>query len=862
MQTQNDSLTQLLLALFEGENNIRVPAEKELQNLCNNNYGPFLFELSKKFQDEKEDYKIRQLSATIIKNKIIEYKETWFNLDENIKEQIKNNILSALITQNINVKKAAAFSIAGICRVELPKNLWTNIFDILINASQNNNIDVKITSLITLGYIFEEFTLNNIHLNINNNTVSNLLNMYYSILTNCNPNEENNIPLLLNCLNSIRCFIPYIEAIISDNSSRLVFFNLIKGYMLNSNEKIRECAIVIFIALIEYYYKYFPNYIDVLMQTLFQIIEKDSEDNKMNCLEVLCTIGEKEINLINTTYNVTSNFYFLDKYKQQISQIILKFIITDKFNDEDYKLSKYCCLLIVYMSLCCDFSFTQDMLNYYVNNISSNDPIIKFSALNVFNSILETKDKKKIFQVIEESLPMLSDILINNQTILIVRKLIAKIMKKISKNFGVLIKNDPVLFDKFMALYFNLLKDKQPEIVFIILESINELVKQIETNEYLDTNLLSNYTKTYFDILLKLSQEINLFNPDNNIPMVALFTIGSFGGHVANDANTETFKIFNLLIEMFSNTFKINLFQNQQIRLNYQEYICMSLDNFLRNKKVLEKDVRNLFSLIMQSFQQRQEIYEEGITLVGSISSYLQGGFMKEMSTFNSYLLHGLKSTDSYSICKASISTLDEIIMYSGSDFNMYVENYLKIILIILSDNTINRDLKPKSFGIISQLYLSCPQEVFKEKYFNEIITMIGGAFDACKMDFGQEKDNIDFINYIVELKESILEAMSCIFKAVEDKGDLKFFIPYVIKTVEFINFILRDEAQLNSDIIRNSLALIANFCEDYGKDIKAILNIDLLKDTIEKWKNKMEDQDANIFLWIQKSITEVAISN
>ena len=142
MQSQNVNLTQLLFALFEGKDNIRVPAEKELQNLCINNYGPFLFELSKKFQDEKEECTVRQLSATIIKNKIIEYKDKWFNLDENIKEQIKNNILASLITPDINVKKAAAFTIAGICRVELPKNIWTNIFDTLINASQNNNIDV------------------------------------------------------------------------------------------------------------------------------------------------------------------------------------------------------------------------------------------------------------------------------------------------------------------------------------------------------------------------------------------------------------------------------------------------------------------------------------------------------------------------------------------------------------------------------------------------------------------------------------------------------------------------------------------------------------------------------------------------
>ena len=49
------------------------------------------------------------------------------------------------------------------------------------------------------------------------------------------------------------------------------------------------------------------------MQALFQIIEKDCDANRMYCLEVLCVIGEKELNIINSKYKNEQNFYFLDK---------------------------------------------------------------------------------------------------------------------------------------------------------------------------------------------------------------------------------------------------------------------------------------------------------------------------------------------------------------------------------------------------------------------------------------------------------------------------------------------------------------------------------------------------------------------
>ena len=36
-------------------------------------------------------------------------------------------------------------------------------------------------------------------------------------------------------------------------------------------------------------------------------------------------------------------------------------------------------------------------------------------------------------------------------------------------------------------------------------------------------------------------------------------------------------------------------------------------------------------------------------------------------------------------------------------------------------------------------------------------------------MDYGKEKDNIDFVDYLMELKENLLETMASIFTAVEE---------------------------------------------------------------------------------------------
>lgn len=860
MQNTPDALSQLLAASIDANQEIRNKAQQEINNLTNNNLEQFLLELSKKQASENEPNEIRQLCATTIKNIIKDSENIWLNLDKDFRNEIKNNILSTLISKDINIKKAAALCIAGICRVELSKGLWLDVFDILINASQNSDIEIKITSLITLQYIYEDVPISYIKKEI----IYKLIQNYYSLLSEKNTNDQSYLYLIRTCLQSINKFIPFMETILSDNDSRLIFFNMIKTYMVNNDEQIRIKSMQIFSDLISSFYKFFENYMDTLMNVLLQILEKDTELCKKHAIDILFSIGEIEIFLLNNPYNVAKNFLFLDKYKDKISPFLLQYIKTDNFEKEEFSLSKYCSILINIMCQCCDFSFTEIMLNYYQINIESKDPIINLSALNVFRAILGTREKQKIFHIVKKALPMLSGILVEQQTFLKVRNLLAMIMKSITNNFGFIIVKDHELFSKFMTLFLNLLNDNSIEILLPILNALNQLIKLVETNEYMPSNYLSQFAQNYFQILLNLSQKIELYNNDNNVPMNALFTLGTYGQHVANDVRTISCNVFKSLVEMFTKTLEKNAFNNDQMRLNYQEYICSSLSSFLFNKKCMEKDVKKLFGYVIQSFDDRKEIYDEGISLIGNIAIYLQRGFINEMNTFNKYLLHGLNSTNSLSICKTSLITLSEIITNCENDFNIYVNDYMNLILKILSDNTIVRDLKPRCLQIISDLLVNCRQEVFK--YFDDIMTMIGGAIQVCQMDFRAEMDTIDFINYMVELKEAVLETLGCIFNAVIEEGKTNDFIPYAKGVVEFINLILREEGQLNFDIIRNSIGIIADYCRVYGKNIKPILNSGLLKDCIEKFK-KSEEYNSNeqmkaFISWAQKCITEVLLSN
>ena len=44
--------------------------------------------------------------------------------------------------------------------------MWLNLFDVLINTSNNQNLFYQLSSIMTLSYIFEEIDINDINDNI------------------------------------------------------------------------------------------------------------------------------------------------------------------------------------------------------------------------------------------------------------------------------------------------------------------------------------------------------------------------------------------------------------------------------------------------------------------------------------------------------------------------------------------------------------------------------------------------------------------------------------------------------------------------------------------------------------------------
>ncbi len=162
----SQNFSSLLQAALSADKSKREEAEMSLSYYASNNFSEFLYKLSSELADETKPVASRQLSATYFKNIITmndRLRDVWITLDASVKDNIKLTILSCLASTRKEIRRATGTVIAGICKVDLPINeKWPTLIESLYQNSFNENTDMRLAAIESLGYICEEMSIKTI----------------------------------------------------------------------------------------------------------------------------------------------------------------------------------------------------------------------------------------------------------------------------------------------------------------------------------------------------------------------------------------------------------------------------------------------------------------------------------------------------------------------------------------------------------------------------------------------------------------------------------------------------------------------------------------------------------------------------
>lgn len=351
---------------------------------------------------------------------------------------------------------------------------------------------------------------------------------------------------------------------------------------------------------------------------------------------------------------------------------------------------------------------------------------------------------------------------------------------------------------------------------------------------------VQNYQRDELSLFLE-----NAINPDSNIRRQTEYEI-----NYICDRNFGQF-----LIELSK---KISTEQEKKIVRQMSAIIIKNMLN--KEEYSSQKTTAALFYKVIESFKVRNGLYVDGILLIGSIGKYTKSYFEVVMKIISPYLIQGIESTD-LSISKASILSLEDIIFGLGEKIDEYLKQFLPLIIKILSDDNIDVHLKIYSFNIISDLFTHSKKGVFE--YFKDIFAIIKKTMKATEIDLPDDSDQ-DNINILIDLREHILENITCMFSALKGKeAQINDFALNACNIILYIEKITKNSLYNSQSVLVQSLCLIADFCNTYkDKFLPFLLKKDDVNNIIEKIeKNLIVKEEPKVLKeldWAKDAINKI----
>ena len=862
MSQSIENIEEILSNALSAEKSINQPAMIEINKLSQENFSLFLHSLGNILSNESKATNIRQLSAILIKNSLIYFEnlqnEWKTKLSTEDKNTIKLLILSSLASKHKEIRTSTSSVIASICKIEQPimKN-WPDLINSLVKNCFNEDLNLKLAAIETLGYVCEEINIKG----IDTTTVDQILNSFIQNLINCN-----DINIAIQVLKSLFHTVKLAEKNFSSEKELNIIMNSIFSVVekFQTNEEILEKTAMLFIEIIgtSNYYKYIYPFFEQIIKFAFNIVtayETSNEKLSLFGIEIICSIGDEEAKIDNTSkisisdfisgnYKNNSNCYF-NKISNQLQELIIKYVkVPDEDEDEnEWNLSKGCLYILSLLVKIADLNNINNFFKQLGDQIKNcNNVNDKCKCWYLLSSALYTIYKNEMYSLISNNLNNICKDLNNNAEVKL-QKSSSFLLIQITKLYPKILDSNKL--NQIISLLLNCLKNSNPSIyqnIFIILQNI------IKSNGDLQTNKSSNTLSNYFDdiirgIFIPATKEAISNSENTKLALSRLITIGTLIDYSSHDKQEKIMEILLQFLQEIESTY--TQFQNMISNGASQEKIFQIQDYyytllriiFNKYKSQINLDLgKKIWELTDNIFKFRKTVFEEANLALASLATNMKESFYEIFKNYYPFIEFSIKSYNISSLCQSGLVALQNSIHSIKKNVENNANDIITVLIDVCTSNDVSRGNKTIAISCLGEIAINIGLKF--SDYLSSVMQLL---FSACEMGVNiNENEEEDTIEFIKNLRYELIMTFTCIEFSVEDKTEL--LNPYIQNIFIFFKSIVNDKVCMNEKILKCMLNFVVDIINIYGEEIKQVCDEVFASNLINNIRN-YKDYDSEL---------------
>lgn len=293
-------------------------------------------------------------------------------------------------------------------------------------------------------------------------------------------------------------------------------------------------------------------------------------------------------------------------------------------------------------------------------------------------------------------------------------------------------------------------------------------------------------------------------------------------------------KLLLHLLNKLDNSFMFE--QNEECR-KVQGSICGCIQCIITrldsNVKPHAQQIWSRIYKILMNGGQSTDLSEDALLAVSALATVMGVEFEEFMPAVSQILLNGLTRFEDVQTCRICTELVGDVSRALGERFVNYSESCLHLIYTSLSNPCADRTLKPGLMIAVGDIAMAIHRDFIR--FLTPFMLLLIQAA-ATTHDMGPI-DNEEWVLYIGDLREGVLQAYSGIVYGMKDGDMLDALKVYVNGMLEFIKAIAETpEYFLRLSNLKSAIALTGDLASAYGKDLcVALMNAEWLKNMVQR---------------------------
>jgi len=848
-------LTEVLANCQSPDITVRQHAEKWLADAEKSNMPLFLQMLCMELANNEKPPQTRKLAGLILKNSLtakdenrkIQLINKWLQqLDANLKSQIKQATLSTLAAPAREARATAAQVIAKIAHIEVPRGLWPELINHLLNNMQNENENLRQATLECLGYICEEIDAEVLKLQAN------------QILTAvCKGIKDNNNEIKLAGANAMFNALEFVKANFEKEMERNYIMQVLCEAAAIQDVKVRVAAMECLVKIAQLYYDKLAPYMQKLFNITLEGIKKDNDEVAQQAVEFWSTICDEEIYLKEELEEAEELKQPPSRLSQNFIRGALKYLIPiltetltkqDDEPDEDtwnVAMAAGTCLSLVATAVGDEVvPYVMPFVQQYINDQNWK---CREAATLAFGAILEGP-QGYLTQLITQAIPVLISHL-RQDPVVYVKDTTAWTLGRVCQLHSLTVV--PFLNDVITTFVASL--DDSPRVASNVCWALHNLALAFEEESDKNTSPLSPFFQGILQKLLATTERDDA--DENNLRVSAYEAMDVLIQNSAKDVQQTVLAVVGVYIERLAKTFQMQVVSSDDREeiTELQSLLCGVLQVIIQKcGEGIKQWADQMMQLFLQVFSSKSaSVHEEALMAVGAIANAVEADFEKYMPHFRGFLTLGLRNYEEHQVCAVAVGVVGDISRALGPKLLPYCDEIVSLLLQDLQNPVLNRNVKPPILSCFGDIALAIGGEFVK--YLNIVMNMLQQASTTTV-----DMNDYDLVDYLNQLREGIFEAYTGIIQGLRTDGMADpHFLPYAPHVINFVGFVFSDNSRTES-VTRGAVGVLGDLAHALGGQVKQALQAPFVKELLNECLKSDSPQTSDVAQWAKEVISNL----